>query len=142
MSMSTILHAVGIPGRRSATQVEPTGGVVCSLRPAGAKARWSLRLFIRTGLLTLIRHGEPAMTEDTVTFLDRMQKLDGGDLLRDLSGNGLQKLPRYDINNLVGPARHPAQHPKGVIVSVKEHLVGLEKIGANVMTQWISAQVL
>jgi hypothetical protein len=37
------------------------------------------------------------MTEETVTFLDRMQKLDGGDFLRDLAEAVLQKLLEHDV---------------------------------------------
>lgn len=46
------------------------------------------------------------MTEDTMTFLDRMQKLDGGDFLRDLAGAVLQRLMEHDVDNLVGAARY------------------------------------
>ena len=46
------------------------------------------------------------MTEDTVTFLDRMQKLDGGDFLRDLAGAVLQKLMEHDVDNLIGAGRY------------------------------------
>jgi len=47
------------------------------------------------------------MTEDTVTFLDRMQKLDGGDFLRGIAGAVLQKLPllEHDVGNLIGAGR-------------------------------------
>ena len=64
-----------------------------------------MRLFIRIGLLNLIRNGEPTTTEDTVTFLDRMQRLDGGYFLRDLAGAVLQKLMDQDVDNLIGAAR-------------------------------------
>ena len=46
------------------------------------------------------------MTEHTVTFLDRMQKLDGGDFLRDLAGAVLQKLMEHDVDNLIGAGRY------------------------------------
>jgi len=46
------------------------------------------------------------MTDDTVTFLDRMQKLDGGDFLRDLAGVVLQKLMEHDVDNLIGAGRY------------------------------------
>jgi transposase-like protein len=46
------------------------------------------------------------MTEDTVTFLDRMQKLDGGDFLRGLAGAVLQKLMEHDVDNLIGAGRY------------------------------------
>ena len=46
------------------------------------------------------------MTDDTVTFLDRMQKLDGGDFLRELVGAVLQKLMEHDVDNLIGAGRY------------------------------------
>ena len=46
------------------------------------------------------------MTEETVTFLDRMQKLDGGDFLRGLAGAVLQKLMEHDVDNLIGAGRY------------------------------------
>lgn len=46
------------------------------------------------------------MTEDNMAFLDRMQKLDNGDFLRDLAGAVLQMLMERDVDNLVGAARY------------------------------------
>ena len=44
---------------------------------------------MRIGFLNLIRNGEPTMTEVTVTFLDRMQKL-----------------MEHDVENLIGAERY------------------------------------
>ena len=46
------------------------------------------------------------MTEGTVTFRDRMQKLDSGDFLRELAGAVLQKFMEHDVDNLIGAARY------------------------------------
>ena len=66
-------------------------GVISSLRPGGMKAGWSLCLFMRVGLLNLIRNGESKMTEDTVTFLDRMQKVAGSAAEPRVNEKGLKR---------------------------------------------------
>ena len=46
------------------------------------------------------------MTDHTVTFLDRKQKLYGGDFLRDLAGPVLEKFIEHDVDNLIGAAHY------------------------------------
>ena len=45
------------------------------------------------------------MTEETMTFLDRMQNFDCCDFRRDLADAVLQKLVKHDVDNLIGTAR-------------------------------------